>query len=107
VNERNAIESITGLRKFKPSPAYNDSGVEWLREIPSEWQALKLKRVCRVAYGDSLVTDSRLGGDIEVCGSNGPVDTHGRSDFKRWVLGSVTEKVVRHSRDPVLVVRAA
>ena len=33
--------------------------------------------------------------------------THGRSGIKRWVLGSVTEKVVRHSGDPVLVVRAA
>jgi nucleotide-binding universal stress UspA family protein len=33
--------------------------------------------------------------------------THGRSGVKRWILGSVTEKVVRHSGDPVLVVRAA
>jgi nucleotide-binding universal stress UspA family protein len=33
--------------------------------------------------------------------------THGRSGMKRWVLGSVTEKVVRHSGDPVLVMRAA
>ncbi len=32
--------------------------------------------------------------------------THGRSGVERWVLGSVTEKVVRHSGDPVLVVRA-
>jgi nucleotide-binding universal stress UspA family protein len=32
--------------------------------------------------------------------------THGRSGIKRWVLGSVTEKVARHSGDPVLVVPA-
>jgi nucleotide-binding universal stress UspA family protein len=32
--------------------------------------------------------------------------SHGRSGVKRWVLGSVTETVVRHSGDPVLVVRA-
>ena len=31
--------------------------------------------------------------------------THGRTGFGRWVLGSVTETVVRHSGDPVLVVR--
>ena len=107
MTEGNAIKSITGLRKFKPYPAYKDSGVEWLREIPSEWHTLKLKRICRFADGDSLVTDSRLDGDIEVYGSNGPVGTHGRSGVKRWVLGSVTEKVVRHSGDPVLVVRGA
>jgi nucleotide-binding universal stress UspA family protein len=34
------------------------------------------------------------------------MSTHGRSGVKRWVLGSVTEKVVRHSDDPVLVVHA-
>lgn len=32
--------------------------------------------------------------------------THGRSGMRRWALGSVTEKVVRHSGDPVLVMRA-
>jgi nucleotide-binding universal stress UspA family protein len=32
--------------------------------------------------------------------------THGRSGVKRWVLGSVTEKVVRHSNSPVLVIPA-
>jgi nucleotide-binding universal stress UspA family protein len=32
--------------------------------------------------------------------------THGRSGIKRWVLGSVTEKVVRLCADPVLIVRA-
>jgi nucleotide-binding universal stress UspA family protein len=32
--------------------------------------------------------------------------THGRSGIKRWVLGSVTDRVVRHSGDPVLIIRA-
>jgi nucleotide-binding universal stress UspA family protein len=34
------------------------------------------------------------------------MSTHGRSGFRRWLLGSVTERVVRHSGDPVLIVRA-
>ena len=33
--------------------------------------------------------------------------THGRSGVKRWVLGSVTEKVARHSGDPVLIMRGS
>jgi nucleotide-binding universal stress UspA family protein len=33
------------------------------------------------------------------------MSTHGRSGVQRWLLGSVTEKVVRHAADPVLVVR--
>ena len=33
--------------------------------------------------------------------------THGRSGVTRWVLGSVTDRVVRHSGDPVLIIRAS
>jgi nucleotide-binding universal stress UspA family protein len=32
------------------------------------------------------------------------ITTHGRSGFKRWVMGSVAEKVVRFSGHPVLIV---
>jgi len=32
--------------------------------------------------------------------------THGRSGIRRWMLGSITEKVVRHTDDPVLAIRA-
>jgi nucleotide-binding universal stress UspA family protein len=31
--------------------------------------------------------------------------THGRSGFRRWVMGSVTDEVVRHTGEPVLVMR--
>ena len=31
--------------------------------------------------------------------------THGRSGIGRWLLGSVTERVVRHTTNPVLVIR--
>jgi nucleotide-binding universal stress UspA family protein len=31
--------------------------------------------------------------------------THGRSGLERWVLGSVADRVVRHSGDPVLLIR--
>jgi len=34
------------------------------------------------------------------------MSTHGRSGVGRWVLGSVAEKVVQHSRAPVLLIRA-
>jgi nucleotide-binding universal stress UspA family protein len=30
--------------------------------------------------------------------------THGRTGIKRWAFGSVTDKVVRHSKVPVLVI---
>jgi nucleotide-binding universal stress UspA family protein len=33
------------------------------------------------------------------------MSTHGRSGVARWLLGSVVERVVRHSRGAVLVIR--
>ena len=32
------------------------------------------------------------------------MSTHGRSGVSRWVIGSVTDKVVRHSVTPVLTI---
>jgi nucleotide-binding universal stress UspA family protein len=33
------------------------------------------------------------------------MSTHGGSMIKHWVLGSVTEKVLRHANNPVLIIR--
>lgn len=35
------------------------------------------------------------------------MSSHGRTGVRRWVLGSVTETVVRHASNPVLIMRAA
>ena len=40
-------------RRFKPYPAYKDSGVEWLGEIPAHWEVKRLKRVFRVVNGST------------------------------------------------------
>ena len=42
--------SLTG--KWKPYPAYKDSGVEWLGEIPAHWEVKRLKFAARLSYGD-------------------------------------------------------
>jgi nucleotide-binding universal stress UspA family protein len=71
--------------------------------------ALKCKGIEKVSFAipegseaDEIVAVGRRTPDnlIAMC-------THGRSGVKRWVLGSVTEKVVRLSGDPVLIVRGA
>ncbi|MCX8097615.1 MAG: restriction endonuclease subunit S [Casimicrobiaceae bacterium] len=36
------------LRRFKPYPAYKDSGVEWLGEIPAHWEVRRLKSIATV-----------------------------------------------------------
>ncbi len=34
---------MSAPRRFKPYPAYKDSGVEWLGEIPAHWEVKRLK----------------------------------------------------------------
>lgn len=79
--------------------------VEYLEKHTAE---LKRQGLARVSYvtkegfsADEIIALGRATPDnlIAMC-------SHGRSGVKRWVLGSVTETVVRHSGDPVLVVRA-
>jgi len=31
------------FRKNKPYPAYKDSGVEWIGEVPEHWEVLNIK----------------------------------------------------------------
>lgn len=73
---------MTITEKFKPYPKYKDSGVEWLGEIPEGWDVKKLKFVTRFAYGNSLASEDRNEGDVNVYGSNGIVGSHTLSNTK-------------------------
>jgi len=61
---------------MKRYPSYKPSGVEWLGEIPIDWECKTLKRITKFAYGDSLSDENRKGGDVPVYGSNGVVGFH-------------------------------
>jgi nucleotide-binding universal stress UspA family protein len=75
--------------------------------LEAQGAALKRAGLNRVS---TLVREGLGADEIIRCARENPdslvaMCTHGRSGFKRWVLGSVTEKVVRRSGDPVLVMR--
>jgi nucleotide-binding universal stress UspA family protein len=52
------------------------------------------------AAADEIITYGQMASRAMIA-----MSTHGRSGVQRWMLGSVTEKVVRHGDDPVLVLR--
>lgn len=54
-----AVKEKTGpdLGKFKPYPAYKDSGVEWLGEVPEHWDAYRLKHIVSINMGQSPPSD--------------------------------------------------
>jgi type I restriction enzyme S subunit len=49
------------MSRYKPYPAYKDSGVEWLGEVPTGWSVLPLKRVAetRLSNVDKLTVEGQ------------------------------------------------
>jgi nucleotide-binding universal stress UspA family protein len=92
---------------------YTDDLIELIEAEARDYLAEKVKEmkgngldnvssVVNVGYGaEEIIALARKTPDnfIAMC-------THGRSGMKRFVLGSVTDRVVRHSGDPVLIIRA-
>lgn len=73
-----------------------------LEEASAKLQAAGISTTWDVEAGDAFerITAAAHAGDIVVIAS------HGRSGVRRWMLGSVAEKLVRLADAPVLVVRA-
>ena len=88
------------LRQLKAEvESYLGEKVEWLKVsglTNVSWVALEGPSAEQIAD----YSRTHPGAVVVMC-------THGRSGVSRWVLGSVTEKVIRHSSDPVLVLHAA
>ena len=115
---------ITLLRSISPM-AYGDTFADYVPtmyddlagEIESdvrdflahEAEGLKALGVTDVAQ--KAVDGYAASAIIDEVGDNGDslvvMATHGRAGIGRWVLGSVSDRVVRHSTGPVLVVRPA
>jgi len=78
---------------------------EYLETKVAELQRQGLSKVSFVAK-EGLSADEIIKLARETPANLVAMSSHGRSGVKRLVLGSVTETVVRHSGDPVLVLRA-
>ncbi len=84
-----------------------------VRDEANAYLAKKVAEIKKLGDGNvsSVSAEGFAGDEIIALGRKTPdgliaMCTHGRSGVKRWVLGSVTETVVRHTADPLLVVRA-
>lgn len=77
---------------------------EYLVSVASDLTAKGFDAEVHVRYGDvaeEILSHSRRN-EIDLIS----MSTHGRSGLGRWLLGSVAEKIVRHSEKPVLLLRA-
>jgi nucleotide-binding universal stress UspA family protein len=78
-------------------------GEEYLEKIKKRLEAKGLKVDTHVRYGEGAeeILDHASQKDIDLVA----MTTHGRSGVKRFLLGSVAEKILRHSPKPVFLVR--
>jgi nucleotide-binding universal stress UspA family protein len=76
---------------------------EYLRGIENRLKAKGFKADSHVRYGDDAeeILDHAAQKDIDLIA----MTTHGRGGVKRFLLGSVAEKILRHSPKPIFLVR--
>jgi nucleotide-binding universal stress UspA family protein len=76
---------------------------EYLGKIEDRLKAKGFKVDSHVRYGNDAeeILDHAARKDIDFIA----MTTHGRSGVKRFLLGSVVEKVLRHSSKPIFLVR--
>jgi nucleotide-binding universal stress UspA family protein len=100
------LEAYYVVSDEKLMSAMRDEAVTYLTKNAESLKQMGVDEVSIVAeYG--LAADEIIGAARQTANSLIAMCTHGRSGVTRWVLGSVTETVVRHSDHPMLVIRAA
>ena len=61
-----------------------DSGIEWIGEIPEDWEVTKLKRFVKIKSGDALDKKKFIdNGDIEVYGANAKLGNYDKSNIDK------------------------
>jgi nucleotide-binding universal stress UspA family protein len=78
---------------------------EYLRGIENRLKAKGFKVDSHVRYGNDAeeILDHAAQKDIDFIA----MTTHGRSGVKRFLIGSVAEKILRHSPKPIFLVRCS
>jgi nucleotide-binding universal stress UspA family protein len=76
----------------------------YLENLKKQLSAKKIDIEIHTPYGNpaTKILEVSRRHDIDLIA----MSTHGRSGIGRWLLGSVAEKVVRHSETPVLLLRS-
>ena len=81
--------------------------VRYLEEVTEKLRGEGVPSVKRRTIGGDHPAEIIVKVARETPNSMVAMNTHGRSGVPRWVLGSVTDHVVRHCGEPVLVVQPA
>lgn len=111
------VPEVVLLRVVEPLRQVYELGEEWRRNAEAKAQAEAKDYLSKVAdslkkegiAAEAAVVSGRSADEILDYTKKNQVDlivmsTHGMSGISRWVLGSVADRVIRHSTVPVLVI---
>lgn len=84
-----------------PTVTCTDNGSVIVDEISKLFTDVKIEKLCRYGDASSVIIEVSEEEDCDII----VMCTHGMSAIKRFLLGSVTNKVVHHATKPVLIVR--
>lgn len=59
------------MSHYKPYPAYRDSGVKWIGQVPEHWKKMPFKRVASICNGHDYKEVENADGAYPVIGSGG------------------------------------
>ena len=103
MTRREQLELAKPLRRFKPYPAYKDSGVEWLGHIPAHWGVKRLKHLAAV-NSETLPEDTDPQLEMSYVDIGG-VDSLGRIvERERLTFASAPSRARRLVRDGDVIV---
>jgi nucleotide-binding universal stress UspA family protein len=108
VLEKMLVPTPAGYGLLLPEQSIELSCIEarnYLENIRQNWAYPNIKMSLRVVEGDeaSVIADTAASEGVDLI----VMSTHGRTGLSRWVLGSVTERVLHSASCPVLVIRSA
>ncbi len=113
------VPQVVLLRVIEPLPQVGELELDedWRRNAENKAQTAARDYLSKVAdslkkegiVAETAVVSGRSANEILDYAKKNQVDlivmsTHGRSGISRWVLGSVADRVLRHSTAPVLLV---
>ena len=87
----NSMGFAVAAERYRPYPAYRDSGVEWLGEVPAHWVVARMWQVSEAISGGTPERDEPRYWD-------GTIPWVSPKDMKRRLLGYTEERITERGR---------